>query len=75
MTLSAVNTVKGPIAGLGIELSTLSRLNGNKLLTTKPALMFLAMKAFTHVGLKREVKYFLLIILIPPRSSYSTYSR
>ena len=56
MTLSAVDAVKGPIAGLRIELSTLSRLNGNKPLAAKPALMFLAVNAFTRAGLKREVK-------------------
>jgi hypothetical protein len=40
MTLSAVDAVKGPIAGLGIELSTLSGLNGKKPLAAKPALVF-----------------------------------
>jgi hypothetical protein len=75
MTLSAVNAVKGPIAGLGIELSILSGLNGNKPLAAKPALMFLAVNAFTRAGLKREVKCSLPIVLTPPRSSRLTCSR
>jgi hypothetical protein len=75
MTLSVVDAVKGPMAGLGIELSTLSGLNGNKPLAAKPALMFLAVKAFARAGLNREVKCSLPIVLTPPRSSRSTCSR
>jgi hypothetical protein len=75
MTSLVAGAVRGPIAGLGIELSTLSRLNRNKLLTAKLALMFLAVNAFTCAGLNREVKCSLLIALTPPRSNRSTCSR
>jgi hypothetical protein len=38
-------------AELGILLSTLSGLNGNKLLAAKPALIFFGVNAITHAGL------------------------
>jgi len=55
-------------------LSTLSRLKGNSLLAAKLAIIFFRVKAFFLTGLKREVKCFLLIILIPLRLSCLTYS-
>jgi hypothetical protein len=56
----------------GILLSTLSRLNGNKPLTAKPALIFFSVNALSLAGLYREVKCSLLIVFTPPCSSRST---
>jgi len=57
------------VKGAGILLSTLFRLNGNKLFTAKPALIFFDINAFFLVRLYKEVKCFLLIIFIPFYSS------
>ena len=54
------------IGGFSISLSTLSRLNGNNLVTAYVDLMFLLVKALTLTGLYREVKCSLLIVSIPP---------
>jgi hypothetical protein len=55
--------------------STLSGLNGNKLLAAKLAIMFLGVNARSLAGLYKEVKCYLLIILTPPRSNRSTCSQ
>ena len=54
---------------VGILLSTLFGLNKKKLLAAKLALIFFSINALSLTGLYREVKYFLLIIFIPPHSS------
>jgi hypothetical protein len=59
--------------GFGISLSTLPRLNSTNPLAAKPALIFLAINTLSLIGLYRKVKYYLLIISIPPYSSYLTY--
>jgi hypothetical protein len=59
MTLPAVDAVKGPIAGLGIELSTLSRLNENKPLAAKPVLMFFSCECLYSLRAKERSKMLL----------------
>jgi hypothetical protein len=73
-TLLAFGIVK-LAGGFSISLRTLSRLNGNKPLVAKLALMFFSVNALSLIRLKREVKCYLLIVFIPPRSSRLTYSR
>ncbi len=55
-------------AGILLSTSTLSRLNGNRPLAAKPALIFFGMNAIFLAGLCREVKCSLLIVFTPPCS-------
>lgn len=52
-------------------LRTLSGLNGNKPLAAQAAVIFLFVNALFLAGLYSEVKYSLLTVLAPPRSSRS----
>jgi hypothetical protein len=63
-TLSALK-IAGLARGAGILLSTLFKLNGNRPLIVKPALIFLSINALSLAGLYRVVKYSLLIVFIP----------
>jgi len=63
-TLRRISLTKG--LGFYIPLSTLSRLNRNKLVTTYLAIIFLLVNALSRAGLYREVKSSLLTISIPP---------
>jgi hypothetical protein len=58
--------------GFSISLRTLSKLNKNKPLTAKLALMFFGINALSLIRLKKKIKYYLPIIFTPPRSSQST---
>jgi hypothetical protein len=52
---SALGTTgAGPAEGIGILLSTLSGLKGNRPLAAKPALIFFGVNAATLAGLKRR---------------------
>ena len=62
-TLSAPG-ITNSARGAGIFLSTLSRLNGNKPLTAKPALIFFSVNAFSLIRLYKKVKCFLPIVFI-----------
>ena len=64
--------IAGLARGAGILLSTLSRLNGNRPLIAKPALIFFGVNTLSLIGLYRVVKYSLLIIFIPPYLSQLT---
>src|ERR1700724_41218 len=66
---SSAFEMAGSAREAGILLSTLSGLNGNRLLTAKLALIFFGVNAIFLVGLYREVKYSLSIVFIPPCSS------
>lgn len=74
ITSSALGTA-GSATGAGILLSTLSGLNGNKLLAAKPALIFFGVNALFFAGLYRDVKCFLPIVFTPSCSSRSTWLR
>jgi hypothetical protein len=74
LTSSALR-IAGSARGAGILLSTLSRLNGNKPHTAKPALIFFGVNALSLAELYREVKCSLPIVFIPPYSSRLTWSR
>jgi hypothetical protein len=63
---SSAYGIAGLARGAGILLSTLSELNGNKLLAVKPALIFFGVNALSLAGLYREVKYSLPILFTPP---------
>jgi hypothetical protein len=54
------------IGGFGVSLSTLSRLNGNKLVVAYLVVMFLLVNAFSLAGLYKEVKCSLPTISTPP---------
>jgi hypothetical protein len=56
----------GLAGGAGILLSTLFRLNRNRPLVAKPALIFFGVNALSLIGLYRVVKCSLLIVFIPP---------
>jgi hypothetical protein len=56
----------------GILLSTLFKLNGNKPLIAKPALIFFNVNALSFTGLYKEVKCSLLIVFTLPCSSQLT---
>jgi len=66
---SLTRGIASSASGAGILLSTLSRLNGNKPLAAKPALIFFGVNALSLAGLYRAVKCSLPIVFIPPYSS------
>jgi len=59
----------GLARGVGILLSTLSGLKGNRPLAAKPALIFFSVNAIFLAGLYKEVKCSLPIVFTPPCSS------
>jgi predicted transcriptional regulator len=58
--------------GAGILLSTLFKLNGNRPLVVKLALIFFSVNALSLIRLYKVVKCSLLIVFTPPYSSQLT---